>query len=214
MACRRPAAHGGESLYLDAWTLVERIEREDPELLERLFDTPRRFPFVFGDVCAPTLALRGGCLVFTHTARPLPDDPVAGRLQAFVASSTPVELRAVAGDVVVIHNHRVLHGRRAFEDPARTFTRLLVWRAAPWPAPVRWMEKARSAASAPGRAAIGGGDESPEVRRRLGVVLELLRGVAPGALSAREGVAEPEIYRWRDIALRAGTAGLADDAGR
>jgi hypothetical protein len=208
MACRRAAARGGENLYLDAWALLARIEREDPELLERLFDTPRRFPFVFGDVFAPTVALRAGCLVFTHTSRPLPGDPVARRLEAFVTSAAPIELRAEAGDVVVIHNHRLLHGRRAFVDPGRVFTRLLVWRAAPGPAPAPWTEKARSASAAAGPAPLPA-DVSPEVRRRLAVVLELLRGVAPGALSAREGVSEPELYRWRDAVLGAGTAALS-----
>ena len=54
------------------------------------------------------------------------------------------------------------------------------------------------------------GDESR--RHHLGVVLELLRGVPPGALSAREGVPEPEIYRWRDAVLRGAAGGLGEEA--
>jgi hypothetical protein len=36
--------------------------------------------------------------------------------------------------------------------------------------------------------------------------------VPPGVISAREGVLEAEIYRWRDAVLRGGAAGLAEDA--
>jgi hypothetical protein len=206
MACAAPSETGGENLYLDAWALLARVEREEPELLSDLFRTVRRFPFVFGDVLGPTLSVRGGSLVFTHTARPLPDDAVAARLRPFVESEPVIEVRAAAGDLVVIHNHRVLHGRRAFDDARRSFTRLLIWRARPWPAPSAW----RARAEAEGKGAADWSDAAGGDRgHRLAVVLELLRGVPPGVISAREGVPEAEIYRWRDAVLRAGAASLA-----
>jgi gamma-butyrobetaine dioxygenase len=206
MACGASSETGGENLYLDAWALLARVEREDPELAAALFRTVRRFPFVFGDVLGPTVSVRGGSLVFTHTARPLPDDAVAARLRPFVESEPVIEVRAAAGDLVIIHNHRVLHGRRAFDDARRSFTRLLIWRARPWPAPSAW----RARAEAEGNEAAewseaAGGDRG----HRLAVVLELLRGVPPGVISAREGVTEAEIYRWRDAVLRAGAASLS-----
>ncbi|HSD26430.1 MAG TPA: TauD/TfdA family dioxygenase, partial [Vicinamibacteria bacterium] len=37
MACRRPAERGGECLFLDTWPLLERVEREAPDLFARLF---------------------------------------------------------------------------------------------------------------------------------------------------------------------------------
>jgi hypothetical protein len=223
MACAAAAESGGESLYLDSWALLARVEREDPDLLARLFVTDRRFPFVFGDVYGPTVSLRGGSLVFTHTARPLPDDEVAARLRPFVESEPFIEVRAAAGDVVVIHNHRLLHGRREFQDERRAFTRLLVWRARGFPAPARWVARADEArrdlrdrlrgASPAVREAYGLTDDpAAAVAHRLGVVLELLRGVPPGVLSARERVPEPEIYRWRDAVLRGATATLAADS--
>jgi hypothetical protein len=64
-------------------------------------------------------------------------------------------------------------------------------------------------------------DASEAARRRLGltqpspserslaVVLEMLRGVPPGVLAARERIAEPELYRMRDAALAAAEAALA-----
>jgi gamma-butyrobetaine dioxygenase len=223
MACGAASASGGESLYLDTWALLARVEREDPDLLAALFTTVRRFPFVFGDVFGPTVSNRGGSLVFTHTARPLPDDAVAARLQPFVESEPVIELRATAGDLVVIHNHRLLHGRRAFADEARSFTRLLIWRSGPWPAPPPWLARAETEATAmrerlhdapAGVREAFGFRETPafEDGRRLGLVLELLRGVPPGVLSARERVTEAEIYRWRDAFLRGGAASLAGDA--
>jgi hypothetical protein len=220
MACRSAADAGGQCLYLDTWALLDRLEREDPDLLARLFATPRRFPFVFGDVFGPTVSLRGGSLVFTHTARPMADDAVAARLQPFVDSAEVIEVDAAAGDLIVIHNHRLLHGRRAFGDERRAFTRLLVWRHEPWPAPARWRERAEveahalaerlREAPAPVREAYGlGVAASVEVQRRLDAALDLLRGVPAGVLSAREAVPEPELYRWRDCVLRGAAAALA-----
>lgn len=222
MACGAAAETGGENVYLDTWALLARLEAEDPDLLAELFTAPRRFPFVFGDVFGPTVSIRGDSLVFTHTARPRPDDAVAARLRPFVESGPAIEVHAAAGDLVVIHNHRLLHGRRAFEDEGRSFTRLLVWRARPWPSPPRWRTRAETAAAAAGerlrgapdlvREAYGLSAPAGDRRHELGVVLELLRGVPPGVLSAREGVPEAEIYRWRDAVLRGGAARLDEDA--
>ncbi|KYF94357.1 hypothetical protein BE20_00740 [Sorangium cellulosum] len=43
------------------------------------------------------------------------------------------------------------------------------------------------------------------------MVLEMLRGVPPGVLAARERIPEPELYRLRDAALAAAEAALAGD---
>jgi hypothetical protein len=220
MACRAAAALGGESLYLDTWALLDHLQQEAPALATRLFEVCRRFPFVFGDVFGPTASLRGGSLVFTHTARPLAGDAVAADLAPQLAAIPCLEVPAAAGDLIVIHNHRLLHGRRAFEDVGRSFTRLLVWRQGPWPAPTRWRERAEAAQrlhadrlreAPPGvRVAYGLAAPTPaEVGRRLGLVLELLRGVPAGVLSARENVPEPELYRWRDAVLEGAASSLS-----
>lgn len=201
MACRQAAERGGESLYLDTWELLAVLEQQDPELLDALFTVERRFPFVFGDVHGPTLTSRGGSLVFTHTPRPPSDDALAKRLLTRIEAAPAIEVRAAAGDLIVIHNHRLLHGRRGFEDARRAFTRLLVWRENPWPAPRRWVERARVVEAPPSlREAL----DERERQRRVGVVGELVRGVPAGVLSARESVPEPELYRWRDAVLEAG----------
>jgi gamma-butyrobetaine dioxygenase len=221
MACRQAAPDGGESLYLDTWPLIATIEREAPELFARLFDVPRRFPFYFGDFFGPTVSLRGGSLAFTHTAFPEEGDKVAVVLRPFIESAAVIEVRAEPGDILVAHNHRLLHGRRAFEGP-REFTRLLVWRGEGLPSPEGWRRLAERAAAelkaaleeaqAPSaaRERFGLAEEPDRLARwHLGVVLDLLRGVPAGVLSAREGVPEPELYHWRSAALSAGLAALA-----
>jgi gamma-butyrobetaine dioxygenase len=54
-------------------------------------------------------------------------------------------------------------------------------------------------------------EPDPQARRRLRVVLDLVRGVPAGVLSAREGVPEAELYRWRSAALAAGLNALAEE---
>jgi hypothetical protein len=227
MACRAAAAAGGEGLYLDTWALLARLEHADPALLERLFVEPRRQPFVFGDVFGPTVSFRGGSLVFTHTPRPRASDETAARLRPVVEASPLTTVRAAAGDLVVMHNHRYLHGRRAFEDDGRSFTRLLVWRRDPFPGPRHLAARAADAArdlaarlrDAPleVQEAYGLGNRmSEDVLKKMGMVLELVRGVPAGVISAREGVSEPDLYRVRDAALRGAASALSqrppDDA--
>jgi len=221
MACRQAASLGGESLYLDTWPVVATVERDAPELLTRLFTVPRRFPFVFGDFFGPTLSLRGGGLVFTHTAFPEEGDEVGIALEPFLASAATLEIKAEAGDVLVAHNHRVLHGRRAFDGVERSFTRVLAWRRDPLPSPPAWRGFAEQAAAllkarlatapVPVRERLGVADApDPEARRRLRAVLELLRGVPAGVVSARERIPEPELYQWRSTVLSAALAALSE----
>jgi gamma-butyrobetaine dioxygenase len=201
MVCVQPARLGGECLFLDTWPLVERIACEDPALAEALFAETRTQPFVFGAVCGPTVARRGGHLVFTHSA--VADDVLARRLRPYVASAPVVALAPEAGDVIVASNHRMLHGRRAFTDTSREFVRLLVWPRDPLPAPAALAARARDVGE--------GAAWSEEGRQRLEVTLALLRATPAGILSAREGVPEERLYRWRDRALRAMLDALGDD---
>ena len=127
MACVRPADRGGESVLVDAWALLDRIAASDPDLYRLLFEAPRRIPFVFGDVFGPTVALRGGAFVFTQAPVAPPGDPVAARLAPWIDAAPRIERAVSAGEILVVDNHRMLHGRRPFADPAREHVRLLVW---------------------------------------------------------------------------------------
>lgn len=206
MLCVRQAGHGGESLFLDTWPLLDRLARSAPGLYEWLFTAPRRLPFVFGEVLGPTVSWRAESLVFTHPAQPTPE-PEARALLDELSREAHYECRAVPGELLVIHNHRLLHGRRAFADAQREFVRLLVW-TPPLPSPAPHADKARALSRRDAQTR----DLPRETRRRLGalppppeegarraaVVLEMLRGVPPGVLAAREGVHEVTLYRWRD----------------
>ena len=145
---------------------------------------------------------------------------MAAGIRPFIESAAVIEVRAEAGDVLVAHNHRLLHGRRGFDGSEREFTRLLVWRGEALPFPAAWRERAERAAARTGaalsaapwtvRERFGLAEEpDPQARRRLRVVLDLLRGVPAGVLAARECVPEPELYRWRTAALSAALGALA-----
>jgi gamma-butyrobetaine dioxygenase len=74
------------------------------------------------------------------------------------------------------------------------------------------LARALAAQPTPMREAVLGAPSTPEPERerRLRIVLEMLRGASPGVLSRRHGVPEPELYRWRDAALRAAEDALAE----
>jgi gamma-butyrobetaine dioxygenase len=219
MLCVRPASEGGQTLLLDTWPLLAHIETAEPPLFQALLTRTRRMPFVFGDIVGPTVSLRGGGLVFTHSPVPVGDD-VERALAPWLHRAPLIELGVDADEVLVVDNHRMLHGRRAFEDARRRFLRLLVWTGIPAAAPPRLHEAAAAVHAALARTMV---DQPPVVRearlgaspspdpegaRRLRIVLEMLRGTSPGVLSRRHGVPEPELYRWRDAVLRASEAAL------
>jgi gamma-butyrobetaine dioxygenase len=217
MLCERAASSGGETTLLDGWALLEQLAVADPELFEALLNHPRRIPFVFGDVIGPTVALRGDALVFTHSPMPARDE-IGRRLAPWITAAPRIELAIEADEVLLVDNHRMLHGRNAFTDDRRRFVRLLVWAKIPTSAPSWLLDPARAVRA---RLAHATTHLSPELRERLlgpdspaprtprlEIVLELLRGASPGMLARRHGVAEPELYRWRDAAIRGATAAI------
>lgn len=218
MVCVRPADRGGEHVLADGFALVDRVRRGDPDLFRALFEAPRRIPFVFGDVFGPTVALRGGALAFTHPPAIPRGDPIAQRLAPWVEAAPLIEFATREGEILIADNHRMLHGRRGFDGGAREFVRLLCWIEGSMGAPADLTAYADRVARA-AEARLAGAPEA--VRRRLGIagpaassprlalVLDMLRGVPPGVIAARAGVAEPDLYRMRDAALAAAGAALA-----
>jgi len=156
-------------------------------LHQRLLTEPRHHRFYFGDVLGPTVAVKRGHLVWTHSPLP-PTDGIGEALALELAQEPVITLPVRDGETLVVDNHRMLHGRDAFGDPRREFVRLLAW----MPRPLAMLTT-----SAP----------TP----RISVVLELLTGVPPARLAAREGVTEAELYLWRSRALAAAAATLDDD---
>ena len=200
MACVRPAEQGGKSLLLDTWRLLDELDREEPELSRDLFEVPRCIPFFFGDVLGPTVSLRRGGLTFTHAPVKIRGGVVGDRLRHAIAKRAPIELLVEAGEILIAHNHRLLHGRLAFSGGAREFTRLLVWLERPLAAPWRFTVRARDVPFTPREHGAGAIDPA----RRLRVVLEMIRGAPPGMLSARERIAERDLYALRDEVVATG----------
>jgi gamma-butyrobetaine dioxygenase len=195
LVCVRGAARGGASILVDAWAILDDVRACDPTLFTALLHTPRALRFYFGQVDGPTCSKRSGSLVFTHP--PCADDPIGMRLQPYIARAPVIEHSLAAGEVLVVDNHRMLHGRRAFEGD-RELTRVLAW----LPTPLGVHPDANLRAALPDRA------EGGLARGRLGVVLALLRGVPPGIVAAQSGVEEAVLYRWRNAAIAAASRAL------
>jgi hypothetical protein len=197
MACRRAAAAGGATLLVDGWSLLERIAVEAPDLHRVLFTESRTMPFYFGTVVGPTVARKRGAPVLTVSPMPA-TDPIGRRLSAFIERTAPLEIAVGSGDVLLVDNHRMLHGRRAFEGDEREFMRFLAWLENPLSLPGR-RPRVRNIGLA-----------TTEGERRLRVVLEMTTGLPPAKLAARERISEAELYRWRSIVFAAGLRALEE----
>jgi hypothetical protein len=190
LVCARAAESGGETTLVDAWRLVTRIEREDPELYPRLFQAPRALRFYFGTFTGPTVSRRRGHVFFSHPPAPDPEDALGARLQEQVAREPREVLRLETSEVLLVNNHRMLHGRLPFSDSRRELVRLLVWLREPFRAPAAIASRALEASPL---AAL-----EPLDARRVALVRELLAGTPPGVIERRERIREEELYRWRD----------------
>ena len=128
----------------------------------------------------PTVVVHADHIMWTHSPLP-PTDAIGEALAVELERERVITLTVKPGEALLVDNHRMLHGREAFDDPQRDFIRLLAW----LPAQAK--------------------------RERLDVVLELLTGVPPAKLAAREGISEAELYAWRSRAFAAAGTALEDD---
>jgi gamma-butyrobetaine dioxygenase len=133
LACLKSSVHGGESLLADGFKVAEDLRREHPEAFRLLTEQPVEFRF-HDDSCdirtaVPpiTLAPDGRIIQirFNNWLRaynPLPPKR-ARELHAALAAwwrllrlpQNHLNLRLEPGDLIVYHNHRVLHGRAPFD---------------------------------------------------------------------------------------------------
>lgn len=184
--CVRAAERGGTSLIADGFAAIERA---DPELV---FRTPRSFPFVFGDFVATTLAAVDRDVFFTHSPRV---DPIGAAIERHFAVAR-VDLRR--GDVLVVDNHRCVHGRTAFEDRGRELQRLLIWLTDPPARDPSLLERARREGQAPRRTGIAPAIAAIDAERRRALVAEMQRGVPPGVLASKNRIPEAWLYVFRE----------------
>ena len=134
--CFTADAPGGESTLVDGYWVADRIRRDDSGAFRVLCDVPIPYRFLDGDndlrFAAPVVASDPDGTyreIRFHDALTAPLDlPVAmiettyRALRRFDQVARSDEAQFVArlqpGDVMVFHNRRVLHGRKAF-DPGR-----------------------------------------------------------------------------------------------
>lgn len=124
---------GGESLLVDGFAVAEELKRRDPESWKLLTETALPFRFVDKDYDlrwkSPTIRLGPDGEyreVRYHVALTDPLDVPYEQMEAVYAAlrsftsvlrdpSFEIRFRLEAGDVMVFHNRRVLHGRSAFD---------------------------------------------------------------------------------------------------
>ncbi|HEU4730353.1 MAG TPA: TauD/TfdA family dioxygenase, partial [Kofleriaceae bacterium] len=115
-------------------------------------------------------------------------------LEAALARAPVIELSVNDGEVLLVDNHRMLHGRTAFTGE-RELVRLLAWLPRPLGEHPRYHARVTRSADPAGAA-------------RLAAVLELVLGAPPSRLASREGITEAELYAWRTRALAAARSAL------
>lgn len=216
MVCHEQAESGGESIYLDTRVVLEQIAQEEPELLERLFTAPGPLQ--------PVFSWRNGCLVCGIDAIRNGGDSPRDRFAEYIDRATPIVIRAEPGDVVIIDNHRFLHGRRGFSG-RRHFTRLLCWLNDPLEIPEHLADRARMAtervaaaveinaiASWARSAVVPASD--PNSASRLAAVIACLAGEPETQVADELGIARKDLRWWIERVMGAGLSALDGNVGQ
>jgi gamma-butyrobetaine dioxygenase len=165
----------------------------DPSFHAALFTVERRFPFIAGDLIAPTLSRSADRVAFAHAPLRAPNDPWFDRVVDALGRGSPQSVDLRARQVLVVDNHRVLHGRTPFDDTGRELIRYLAWMSSGRPVPA----VIRQRASLPLRRARSFPTESPS-STELTWVARMLDGESPGAIARKERILEERLYRLRD----------------
>ena len=137
--CVRPADHGGESILVDGFYLAGQLRKHSPAHFETLATVSQPFHRIVPDdgvyqyVCAKVFTLDDedevvGFRYHTRALAPLNVSPErVVRLHAANSALSRLMLdpanqacfKLAAGEAVFFDNHRVMHARKAFDDPRR-----------------------------------------------------------------------------------------------
>lgn len=137
--CVNPARDGGESALVDGFQVATRLRERDPDAFDLLSRCPQAYhrivPREGMDFRTRARALnvdeRGDLVGFRFHPRAMaPSDvdpelaPALHRANAALSAlildaRNQIEFQLGKGDAVFFDNHRVMHARRAFTDPAR-----------------------------------------------------------------------------------------------
>ena len=136
LACRRPAAAGGATVFLDGHDLLEEVARREPAMLDALLSQPVRFRKGNTQIETPILRCGndGPRLRWNYYAiAPGQDKAVhslADAFHAFLAGCAPSlplqSIRLNAGEAAFFHDNRLLHGREPFQ--ADTLNARFLWK--------------------------------------------------------------------------------------
>ncbi len=141
LCCIRPAHDGGDTLLVDGHAIIEALAPPARAALSRLhhFDTDGqvpgtatlRRPIVGGDRATRRLHYLRRYIESGHAAARAPLDAasVAAMDQLDALAARPewrTRLRLRGGDLLLVDNHRMLHGRTAFTDAPGAPGRLLL----------------------------------------------------------------------------------------
>jgi len=166
MSCYEQSEHGGISFFADGWAALRALCADVPDAAPGLFLDARKFRYPAQSTYSPTFARRGDCFMFHHATSPAAGDDVGLLMHRYVDRQPRIALKLEPGDVYIIDNHRMLHGRTAFRGHRR-LQRTQAWLAQALPT-------ATAVASACDRARpwleAAFATETRAVRRRLGLV--------------------------------------------
>lgn len=138
LGCIRPAVEAGESIFVDGFQAAVQLQQSNPDAFGLLSTHAHSFhrrhdAMIDQHARAPILTLddEGGVSgVRLHTRASAPLDLPSDRVPAYYAAyrqicelvmarSNQVRFVLQAGEAVIFDNHRVLHARGSFSDPAR-----------------------------------------------------------------------------------------------
>jgi hypothetical protein len=221
LCCVRPSRQGGDSIYIDSWSMLARIEEENRPLFRALFEVPRVFKYVDMTPVRPTFSVRYGNLIFSHSPAPDEHDAIARLVTEWVDRSPRYQFLAEAGDICVINNQRLLHGRQTFQGQ-RELVRLLYWFSKGFPSHPKYLARARRFARRVARHNTGGptwvrewlqpSERSAKGLFRVAAIMEYIAADDESQLARRLGVSAFELERWtaRMICVAASTLGEPD----
>lgn len=118
--CASPADRGGETLLLDGKVLAQSL----PQSLRRSLETthcPHRNP-----LGRPVISTNGDWYYIPWSIPTNADQAALIALRESIDSITPFTILLKAGDLLIIDNRRMLHGRTAFFGETRSLTRFLI----------------------------------------------------------------------------------------
>jgi alpha-ketoglutarate-dependent taurine dioxygenase len=122
--CIEQTSQGGETLVLDAYSLLERLDRDQLQELRELKLHEHRV-FENDPECFPFLSERFSRPKIYYSFWMLKGDAKAAAREAFTSfrklteKATPTRYVLEPGDLLVIDNGRMLHGRTAIEGTKR-----------------------------------------------------------------------------------------------